>query len=99
MEQGKGGWLWVDNRVITEFGPQLRPHALAIYLALARYADNTTRTCFPSVPTLARLTGMSRPTATKALRKLEAAGLITITPRRTETGDPCSHLYALVRLR
>jgi DNA-binding MarR family transcriptional regulator len=88
----------VDSRILTEFGPRIGPHALAIYLALARFADNTTRTCYPSVPTVARLTGMSRPTATKALRTLEKAGLISIKRRRTPSGDPSSHEYTLLRL-
>ncbi len=39
---------------------------------------------------------MSRPTATRAIRTLQAAGLIAVQPRRTPNGDPTSHEYTLL---
>ncbi|MCU0510088.1 MAG: hypothetical protein MUC34_17250 [Anaerolineae bacterium] len=40
---GQAGWLWVDNRVVNEYGSCVGPHALAVYLAFARFADKPAR--------------------------------------------------------
>mgnify|MGYP006271552955 CR=1 FL=1 len=85
------GWFWIDTRVLKEHGADLGPYALAIYMALAAHADNSTSKCFPGVSTLAESAGMSTRQARKALRKLEAIGLI-----HTEERKGRSSVYTLL---
>lgn len=85
------GWFWIDTRVLKEHGADLGPHALAIYMALAAHADNSTSKCFPGVSTLAKSAGMSTRQARKALRKLEEIDLI-----HTQTRPGRSSVYTLL---
>jgi GntR family transcriptional regulator len=87
-------FFWADNRII-EHVSAIGPYGFSVYMLLASYAGDK-RTCFPSVPTLAELLGCTQPTIRKAIKALKDAGLIKVTPRRTEKGDPTSHLYELL---
>lgn len=53
-----------------------KPHALALFVQLALYADYETKSCFPSLTTLMKDTGLSKNTVLKAIKELEAAGLL-----------------------
>jgi DNA-binding PadR family transcriptional regulator len=72
------GFTRIDNRVITGYAPRIGAHALAVYVVLALHADNTTRRCYPSTRTIARLVHLSQPTVLKALATLEEVGLIKV---------------------
>jgi DNA-binding MarR family transcriptional regulator len=76
-------------------GYNLPTSALAVYLALARHADDTTHDCYPSIQTLADMSGINRDTASTAIRSLERAGLIGIEPRVNRNGKT-SHLYTIL---
>ena len=62
----------------------LRTGDIAVLVALAKFADNDSKVCWPSVQTLCETTGVSKPTVTSALERLTQAGLI-------ETVDPPNH--------
>jgi len=47
-----------------------------LYTCIARYAHYKTKTCYPSIPTLARLVGRSESTIKRSLKKLKANRLI-----------------------
>lgn len=54
----------------------LKSGDIAVLAALAKFADNDTRVCWPSVQTLCDITGISKPTVSNALKRLTQAGLI-----------------------
>ena len=89
-------WCWIDNDVVDTFGPVIGPNAIAVYLVLARHANNETRKAWPSFATIARMAGISRPTAIKAVGKLVEAGLISTEKRSTGYGDWDSNTYTLL---
>lgn len=95
-DERRPGWCWVDNDVIDKFGPALGPHALAVYLVLARYANRDTRKAWPSFTTIAKQIGVSRPTAIKAVSALIDAGLISTEKRTSGYGDWDSNAYTLL---
>jgi len=49
-----------------------------LLLALAGFANQNGGSCFPSMKRLVRITGLSRWTLNRAMRTLEAAGLLTV---------------------
>jgi DNA-binding GntR family transcriptional regulator len=54
---------------------------IAILAAIAKFTDNTSKECWPSVETLCETAGISRPTVIKALERLTGAGLLqSISP-------------------
>ena len=85
--------FWVDDIIIDQFGPQLGPYGLAVYMALARRA--TRGTAFPSLKRLALDTGMSRASVKRALNTLESLGLLQRARRRDDDGDMDTTLYTL----
>lgn len=54
----------------------LKTGDIAVLAAMAKFADNDSKVCWPSVQTLCDITGISRPTVGKALKRLSEAGLI-----------------------
>lgn len=90
------GHTRIDNRIITDYAPRLGPIPLAVYVALASFANCDTRQCYPSISTLARLVRVSYPTAQKAIRALESAGLIRAQPVWEDKGNRRPNLYTLL---
>lgn len=88
--------FWLDDTVLDLFGKELGPYGLAIYMALARRAKRGES--YPSVKRLGQDTGMSPRSVRTNLKKLETLGLITITPRHSDAGDPTSNLYTILDL-
>lgn len=96
VDDRKPGWCWIDNDVIDKYGPSIGPHAIAVYLVLARYANKDTRKAWPSFATIAKLSGISRPTAIKAISKLIDSGLVATEKRTSGYGDWDSNSYTLL---
>jgi len=95
-DERRPSWCWIDNSVIDVFGPVVGPNAIAVYLVLARHANNDTRKAWPSFATIAKMAGMSRPTAIKAVGRLVEAGLIAVEKRSSGYGDWDSNAYVLL---
>jgi hypothetical protein len=91
-----GEFCWLDNAVLTAYGPRIGAHGIAVYAALAMHASNETQACWPSVKRLASLVHLSRTTVKKTLRRLEAEGLLGTQARQDAEGDPTSNLYTLL---
>ena len=53
IDERRTNWFWIDNEVVDRFGPQIGAYGLAVYAALARFADGHTRIAFPAIPTIA----------------------------------------------
>jgi len=95
-DERRPSWCWIDNNVIDVFGPVVGPNAIAVYLVLARHANNDTRKAWPSFATIAKMAGMSRPTAIKAVGRLVEVGLIAVEKRSSGYGDWDSNAYVLL---
>ncbi len=87
-----GGWFRIANGLIDDHGADVGPHALAVFLALARHADRAGR-CWPSLARLAALTGMGRGKVIKSIRCLEKRGLLSKAPSQNPQGP---NVYTLL---
>src|SRR5690242_19769544 len=90
-----GHFFQLTNDLLDVYGPKIGAIGVAVYNVLARHADHTTGECWPSIPRIARTLALCQATVKKYLHRLAIVGLITITPRRDEAGDPTSNLYTL----
>jgi DNA-binding transcriptional ArsR family regulator len=66
-------WAWALN---------VKPNLKLVAVALAMFASVTTGEAWPSVTTLADMTGLNRKTVTAALGELVGAGMLSDTGRR-----------------
>ena len=98
-------WHWKLNRLHDEFlyeqtvitfAAVIGPAACTTYDYLCRRADEETQTCFPSVPTVAFITGQSEVTVTDTLSLLSWYGIVQRVQRQADEGDPTSNLYILL---
>ncbi|YCH10271.1 helix-turn-helix domain-containing protein [Arthrobacter sp. alpha11c] len=69
--------------------------ARAVCWALASFADNTNGTAWPSLATLAKATGLSKPVISRHTVRAEAAGYLLKTVRKNNSvvytiTEPCS---------
>ncbi|MGB2775418.1 MAG: helix-turn-helix domain-containing protein, partial [Anaerolineae bacterium] len=62
IDERRTNWFWIDNEVVDRFGPQIGAYGLAVYAALARFADGHTRIAFPAIPTIATQLSVHRST-------------------------------------
>ena len=72
----------------------LPSRAVTVYLYL-RERSNKDGTCFPSIPTVSRDTGLSEATVKRAIQDLIAAGWLQKEPRLRRNGARSSNLYLL----
>lgn len=70
-----GHWFWLEKRIVREYLPRIGSSGLSVYCLLASCADEQ-QSCFPSQGYLANHIGCSRATVSRALGRLEGAGLI-----------------------
>ena len=85
--------LYLDHEYVTQGHLQELPRsATVIYLVLAKYANFTTQTCFPSLDTLMKESGIkNRNTAVQAIALLRAHRIIAVQKRGRS-----SNLYTLI---
>ena len=69
--------LNIDDRLIKEVAPKIKPNALAVLLAIAIHLGKGKNTAFPSHRRLMMLTGLGRDAVYKALETLKSSGLLT----------------------
>ncbi|WP_419619274.1 helix-turn-helix domain-containing protein, partial [Thiolapillus sp.] len=72
------------------YSQALAAPAKPVLVALAEHVSGEGRACWPSVSRLARMTGYAERTVRRALRALEAAGLVRI--EGGPAGPPCTPL-------
>lgn len=82
----------VLNRVYSSSLPG-RAKTIMFYLVTR---SNRELTCFPSISTIARETGLSERTVQRALKELCAEGYISRRPRFRKNGGQSSNLYVLL---
>lgn len=71
----------------------LKGPPLSVYLCIALHCGNSKMTAFPSINTISNETGYGRTAVISATKTLSAMGLISITHREHENGDPDSNFY------
>lgn len=73
---------WERQKIVSGLrAPQVTSTEKFVIMALNEHADADGGNCFPSTTTLAEETILTRQTVSKALRSLEAKGLIKVMPR------------------
>jgi DNA-binding MarR family transcriptional regulator len=86
----------VDNDIIDVHAKKIGAIGVAIYTALARFANRRTGECWPTIPRIARMLDLGRSTVKRYLHRLQKAGLISIEERWDEEGDRTSNRYTLL---
>ncbi len=94
-DRRRKGFFTIDNELLDNFGAHLGAYGLAVYLALARFA-NQDSTCWPSLSTIAKRTGMSRPQVIREIAKLTVLQLIAVRHQVNDKGEYSSNLYLLL---
>lgn len=95
VDRRKRGYFTIDNVLLDVYGGQLGPHGIAVYAALARFANHE-QECWPTYRTITDRTGVSRRQIVREIEKLETLKIIAITRRVDEKGQRTSHLYTLL---
>lgn len=91
----KPGWFYLDDAMIDHYGPIVGAVSIAVYAALARFANKDGQ-AFPAHKTLGDALDLSRNTVKAALRRLEDAKLITVDQQTDESGHPIDvNIYTL----
>jgi DNA-binding MarR family transcriptional regulator len=86
----------IDNDIIDVHAKTIGAIGIAIYAVLARYANRRTGECWPAIARIQRTLKLGRSSVKRYLKRLEAAGLITVEERWSEEGDRTSNLYTLL---
>jgi len=94
-DQRGGGWFWAHNEFIDRAAHLVGPIAGAIYMSLARHANQVSQASWPSLSTLAREWGISRPTVCKAIKILEEYGLIKVERHPEAARRHIANIYIL----
>lgn len=94
-DRRKHGYFTIDNVLLDVYGKELGPYGIAVYAALARFA-NRDEECWPSYATIAERTGVSRSQIIRMLAKLVELKIVAVTPRYNEKGEQTSNLYMLL---
>src|SRR5918998_660056 len=81
----------LDNCIIDDYAEDIGAIGVAVYAALARYANRATGECWPKVKTIADKLHLSPNCVKKYLHKLASVGLISIAYRYTDEGDHTSN--------
>lgn len=69
--------------------------AFAVWCKLLVHRNRKTGECFPSVKTIMKATGLTKPTVVKAIKELEKAGWLTVVRTKSERGKPQPNRYTL----
>jgi biotin operon repressor len=77
-----GNWYWIDRRILRLYGQSLKTSGIAVYNALASYANFKNQACFPTQKTIAELIGMSKRTVIRRIRQLKKLGLLSVEKKR-----------------
>jgi hypothetical protein len=84
-----------DNAMVDHYLELVGPIGFTLYSVLQRYTNRVTGVCWPSLATLAKKIGITKPTVLKYLRLLRKYGLISWEERYDDAGEHHSHLYTV----
>ena len=95
-DRRQAGWCWINNTIIDNYGETLEAYGLAVYLSLARWADNNNGQCWPRVATIAARCGISESTVRRAIERLERLDLIEVVDVIEANGAQGANVYVLL---
>lgn len=96
-DRRRRGYYTVDNVLLDIYGKTLGPHGIAVYNALARFANKDDE-CWPSYRAITDRTGVSRSQIIREVAKMEGLKIIEVQRRVDEKGSRQSHLYILLNI-
>jgi biotin operon repressor len=85
-------WYWIGRKVLRLHGRRLGTSGIAVYNALACFADSKTQSCFPTRRVIAQMLGVSRRTVSRKIKLLEELGMVRVEKARS------SYRYLLLKL-
>ena len=97
QDRRRKGFFTLDNELYDLYARKLGPYGLAVYVGLARFANQASE-CFPSQSTLAQRARMSRMQVSREIEKLKRLHLIAVDPQFGPQGQKRSNLYILLDL-
>jgi len=86
-------WRYIDEFVSEGHLARMSLYESRILWVLLKFVNLDTQECFPSTRTIARLSGISRKTVIKYIRKLESKGYIVIKNGHGQRGK--KNIYKL----
>jgi DNA replication protein len=90
-----GGFFITPNIIIDDYGANLGVYGLAVYMTLARYANQNGES-FPAVKTIATVCDCSENKVREAIKHLVRLGLLRVEERSKDSGGQTSNLYTLL---
>jgi hypothetical protein len=90
-----GGFFITPNIIIDDYGANLGVYGLAVYMALARYANQDGES-FPAVKTIATVCDCSENKVREAIKHMVRLGLLRVEERSKDSGGQTSNLYTLL---
>lgn len=84
----------LTSRLEFLYRSDLPSRAISVFLYLDDRAGKE-GSCFPSIPTIARHTGLSQSTVRRAIKDLTKAEFLTVEERFRKSGADSSNLYRL----
>lgn len=67
-----------------------------VFIAIKRHLNSESSQAFPSIKTICKHTGLSKPTVIKAIKSLEDKEILTVQHRESEDRGHMSNLYTLM---
>ena len=88
------GFFMIDNAIMLDYN--LDPYTFTIYCALVMHANHATGEAWPSISTLAELTGMSRDKTIDSIKMLESVRLIAVErSKKADGSNNVNHYFIL----
>lgn len=89
-------YIDVNQSVIREEDNGItKASEIAVYCAIAMYADNRTRQAYPNISTIANKARVSERTVRTSVKQLEKSGYIRISKKKNPKGQP-KNVYTLL---
>lgn len=93
IETGRQPGTYIPDGVIeTEF---LSPMAKLVLIIIYKHRNNKSRAAYPGIKTIARMAGIGRTCAIKAIKDLKDAGILEVKQRINDNGGRTSNLYII----
>jgi DNA-binding MarR family transcriptional regulator len=85
--------IWLPAYVLDDYGAQLGPLGLAVYVCLCHHAAGQSRECWPSLGRIGAEVGCSRSSVERVMRRLRALGLVVTEPRMDPWGQRSNLIF------
>lgn len=95
IDEREFGFYIISNAIVDD--ERLNAYDMAVYNVLARCANRESKSCYPSMATICKKTGIkSRNTVKKSINHLVELGYLRVEQRKMPDGDFMSNIYYLL---